>query len=83
MPRPEIEKAVFALSPGETSGAVKSSQGFHLFLAADRREAKPAQYEKVAANLHQALTRQKIKTALPRVLTALKKKAQIKRFPLR
>jgi parvulin-like peptidyl-prolyl isomerase len=38
---PEVEDAAFALQPGETSGIVQSSLGFHIVQTIERDPARP------------------------------------------
>ncbi len=56
---PEVEKAAFALKPGEISEIVSSSQGLHLLKVDDYRKANVDPLEEVKEKIRNKLTREK------------------------
>ncbi len=79
MLNPTIAEAVFALEAGQTSSVVEVGESNHIFLAVEKRVARPASFEDVAENLKQAIRRQKISNALPKLLQQLVSNAKIVR----
>ena len=56
---PEIRKAVAGLSKGQVSSPVKGSEGYHIVLLEDVREAGPASFEEAREDLKAALRLQR------------------------
>ncbi|MCX5796063.1 MAG: peptidyl-prolyl cis-trans isomerase [Elusimicrobia bacterium] len=74
---PEIEKAAFALKPGEVAGPVKTKFGYHVLKAEESRPAKPAVFEEIKVDLRRTMTADKITKAWPDYLQELRAKATI------
>jgi parvulin-like peptidyl-prolyl isomerase len=72
----ETEKQVFALKPGEVSGAIKSGAGYQIFKAEEFRAGKAAVYEEVGADLLRAILADKVTKAWPAYLDELRSKAK-------
>ncbi len=60
---PEFEKAAFAMSPGQTSGIVKSEYGYHIIRVTDRREAHEATFEEVKGDIERTIKGRQAKSA--------------------
>lgn len=60
---PEFEKASFAMSPGQTSGIVKSEYGYHIIRVTDRREAHEATFEEVKGDIERTIKGRQAKSA--------------------
>lgn len=56
---PEFDKAAFTLKPGETSGLVKTSYGYHVIQVEDRRRQLPKDFEKNKKKLRDDLLKQR------------------------
>lgn len=56
----EFSKAAFALKPGEVSGPVKSSFGYHIIKVEDRRKAQMPTFNDVKEQIKSGLQQQKL-----------------------
>lgn len=74
----DMEKVIFALKPGEVSGIVQSTMGFHLFKLEELRSPKPAVFKEVQKDLKAALLADRINKAWPVYLQELRQSGQIK-----
>ncbi len=77
MLQPEIEKAVFALKPGEYTSPMATGNGWSIFKVDDVRPAKPADLAAIQADLKAALLNQEIARELPLLAAQLRQKAKI------
>lgn len=81
MLQPDLEKAVFALKPGEVSAPIRTAGGYHLFKLEATRPAKTPVYEEMKADLLQAVLADKISKAWPGYLQELRDKAKYTNIP--
>ncbi|MGC2327211.1 MAG: peptidyl-prolyl cis-trans isomerase [Candidatus Sulfotelmatobacter sp.] len=68
---PEFEKAAYALSKGQTSGVVKSSDGFHIIRLDDKHEAHLKTLDEVKDQIEPILKQQKAAQAAQKEADAL------------
>ncbi|MFZ0956239.1 MAG: peptidyl-prolyl cis-trans isomerase [Candidatus Sulfotelmatobacter sp.] len=68
---PEFEKAAYALSKGQTSGVVKSSDGFHIIRLDDKHEAHLKTLAEVKDQIEPILKQQKAAQAAQKEADAL------------
>lgn len=59
---PAFEKAVYALSPGQVSGIVRSAFGFHIIKLVDIKAGKTKSFEQVHDKIQRELSRQQAQT---------------------
>ncbi len=74
---PEIEKAVFALEPGQISPVVKSSLGHHIFRLEERRPPRTKPIAEVQAEIRDALYQHQFKQRYAEWMGRLKERAYI------
>ena len=77
MLQPELEKAVFALKPGEYTGPIQTGVGYSLFKAEELRPRQEASYDAVKDSLKAAILNQAISQQLPVLVAELRQKAKI------
>ncbi len=72
-----LDNAIFKLKPGEFTGPVKSTVGYHIFKVEDIKYGKQATLEEVQKDIQMMLFQQKFKVNVDEWLSGLKKKAYI------
>lgn len=77
----EFEQVAFNLQPGQVSGPVKTQFGYHLILLHEKKPAKKAVYEEVAAQIREQLIQERQESLFQKWLTGERKTATIKRLP--
>jgi parvulin-like peptidyl-prolyl isomerase len=76
--RPEYAEQVFALKkPGDLTGPLKTSRGWHVFKLVDRRAPEKKSFEEAKDTLRRRLKSQKRSTAYRDFIAELKKAATI------
>lgn len=74
---PEIEKAVFALQPGQFTKPMPTGNGYSIFRAEESRPGKPAEFAAVKEEIKAALLNQAITQKLPELAAELRQNAKI------
>lgn len=74
---PEIEKVVFDMKVGETSGMIQTSLGYHFFRVEEKKERRILPFSEVKTAAEEAVFREKIKDKLQVWVEGLKKNAYI------
>ncbi|MFZ3073385.1 MAG: peptidyl-prolyl cis-trans isomerase [Thermodesulfobacteriota bacterium] len=74
---PEFEEAIFSLSPGQTSGIVKSPYGYHIFKLIEVKKSKKQAYNEVRGKIIEALKREKTEHGYTDWVLLLKQKSTI------
>lgn len=74
---PEIERAVFALSPGQVSPVVRSSLGYHIFRVEDYRPSHTKPIAEIQATIHDQLYDEKFRQRYTDWMAKLKERAYI------
>lgn len=74
---PEIEKAVFALKPGEVTGVVQTSLGYHIFKVEDKEPPRTPSLSEVRREVEAAAYKSKVDAKIRGWLESLKKSAYI------
>lgn len=73
----ELDEALFSLSPGEVSGVVETSLGFHIVMATDHEPTRPAQLGEVRDSIHELLFHNRRGKAISEYVEKLKTRARI------
>ena len=74
---PEIEKAVFVLKPGEVTGIVQTSLGYHIFKVEEKEAPKTLSLSEVRHDVESAVYKSKADAKIKGWLEGLKKNAYI------
>lgn len=74
---PEIERAVFKLTPGQTSDTVQSPHGYHIIRVRSRNRIKPDTADDVRSEIRQQISRDKQKTLFDDLARQLRAESRI------
>ncbi len=74
---PEIEKVIFNLKPGETSGIIQTSLGYHIFKLEERQEPKTLPLSEVRRQVEMVVYKSKVDAKIKGWIEGLKKSAYI------
>lgn len=75
---PEFEEAAMKLKPGEISGVVQTSLGYHIILLTEQKPAHQRPIEEVKDQIRQGLQGQRGQQTVQSVIQELRSKARIK-----
>lgn len=75
-----FEETAFSLEPGEVSGIVETSYGYHLIKVTDRRPESLAPFEQVEGQIAEYLQQSELMEEIDRTLQTLRGGADIRRF---
>ena len=73
----EIEKVIFSLKPGEASGIIQTSLGYHIFKVEEREGPKTSPLSEVRRQVEMALYQSKVDNKIKGWIEGLKKSAYI------
>ena len=73
-------EAAFSLNPGEVSDIVRTGQGYHLIMVADRKPRSQRSFEAVQAQLRRNLKIEKDTREIKADLRTLRQTAEVKIF---
>ncbi len=74
---PEIENAVFKLKPGEVTGIVQTSLGYHIFKVEEKEPPKTLPLSEARRDVEMAVYKEKVDSKISVWIEALKKNAYI------
>ncbi|MDD5436495.1 MAG: peptidylprolyl isomerase, partial [Candidatus Omnitrophica bacterium] len=74
---PEIEKVIFALKPGEVTGIVQTSLGYHIFKVEEKEAPKTLPFSEVRHEAEMSVYKSKADIKIKEWLESLKKNAYI------
>jgi len=74
---PELEKATFALAPGQVSGVVEDAEGYHVVLLHSHVPAAPLPFETVRASIERKVSTSQLEQHFKAFLTTLERDAQV------
>jgi peptidyl-prolyl cis-trans isomerase C len=74
---PEFANAAFALKPGEISGVVQTSYGYHIIKLTERRPAATVPLEQVSGQVREYLTKQRQQEKAEAFVKGLRSKSKV------
>jgi parvulin-like peptidyl-prolyl isomerase len=77
----EFDQVAFSLAPGQVSAPVRTQFGYHLIQVQEKKPAKKATYEEVAARIREELTQERQESLFQKWLAEERKGATIKKLP--
>jgi parvulin-like peptidyl-prolyl isomerase len=76
---PELDRVIFGLQPGHTSGIFRSSDAFHIVAMFAREPERTATFDEVRESIERAIMAEKRQRALERLVDRLRARAIIER----
>ena len=76
---PEMDRVIFGLQPGHTSGILHSSAAFHIVTVFAREPERPATFDEVRHSIEHTLIAEKRHRAMERLVDSLRARAVIER----
>lgn len=75
--QPELEKAAFALGPGQISGLVRTKSGFHILKVEERKSAAAPPLDEVKEAIRDRLSNERVESQRAQYLAELRKEAVV------
>lgn len=75
--RPEVREAIEPLQPGEISGPVRTSAGYHIFRLEELRPSQPRPFDEIKGEMQAALFRERAAELYEKWLKDLRSAAQV------
>jgi peptidyl-prolyl cis-trans isomerase SurA len=75
--QPELEKAAFALEPGQVSGLVRTRSGFHILKVEERKSAAAPPLDEVKDAIRDRLSNERVESQRAQYLAELRKEAVV------
>jgi parvulin-like peptidyl-prolyl isomerase len=76
---PELDRVIFSLQPGHTSGTFRSAGAFHIVAMFAREPERPASFDEVRDSISRTLVAEKRQRAMERLVDRLRARAVIER----
>lgn len=76
---PEMDRVIFGLEPGHTSGIIHSSKAFHIVTVFEREPERPATFDEVRESIEHEILAEKRHRAMERLVDSLRARAVIER----
>jgi parvulin-like peptidyl-prolyl isomerase len=75
----ELDRVIFGMTPGQTTGIVRGTAAFHIFIMFGHEDEHPATFEEVRGSIEQTIIGEKRHRAMERLVDHLRSRAVIER----